>query len=94
MRGPRLLVGRYDEETGPVDIDLTDMPGGETVSRSHAILDYADGRWHVSVAGGANGVFVRRAGEDRFSGKITDRTPLGDGDEIGCGRAILLLRLG
>jgi hypothetical protein len=92
LTGVRLLIGRYDESTGPVDVDLTDLPGGDTVSRSHAILDYVDGQWYLSDAGSANGLFVRRAGEDRFSGQIVERTALNDGDEIGCGRAILLVR--
>ncbi|MCX6033035.1 MAG: protein kinase [Chloroflexi bacterium] len=44
--GPVALVGRPDERTGAVpEVDLTREAGGTTVSRRHARVRFADGRW-------------------------------------------------
>jgi hypothetical protein len=36
--GQRLLVGRFDPETGPVDIDLSEIPESGHISRQHGEL--------------------------------------------------------
>ncbi|MEA3338345.1 MAG: EsaB/YukD family protein [Chloroflexota bacterium] len=41
-----LVIGRYDERTGQTpDIDLSDEPSSNTVSRSHALLRKRDDQW-------------------------------------------------
>jgi hypothetical protein len=41
-----LVIGRYDPRRGQSpDIDLSEEPGGETVSRSHAMLRRQGGQW-------------------------------------------------
>lgn len=44
-----LLVGRFDARTGRYpDIELSDEPGGNTVSRAHAVLHQRDAVWYVT----------------------------------------------
>lgn len=50
-----LLVGRYDPRALQApDIDLTEEPHGETVSRLHAMLRRQGGRWFVVAMSTAN----------------------------------------
>lgn len=43
-----LLIGRYDPRTQQVpDIDLSDEPQGDTVSRAHALLRRQDDQWFI-----------------------------------------------
>lgn len=45
---PELLVGRFDAITGRYpDIELSDEPGGHTVSRAHALLRKHGETWYV-----------------------------------------------
>jgi len=59
LQGPRLVVGRFDASTGPVEIDLTGVPGAENISRRHAELYFEGGAWKVRDLGSTNGVFVK-----------------------------------
>ena len=88
----RLMLGRFDETSGPVDIELSQLPSGDTTSRNHAVLEFAGNAWMLRDPGSTNGVFVRRAGEQRFSARITDPVPVQDGDEIGLGMLVLVLQ--
>jgi FHA domain len=92
LRAQRLVLGRFDESSGPVDIELSRFPQGETTSRNHAVLEFADGCWRLIDTASSNGVFVRKAGQERFSAKIVEPTAVGNGDEIGLGMLIFLLR--
>jgi len=93
LGGPRLVVGRFDASSGPVEIDLTGVPGAENVSRRHAEL-FFDGVWKVRDLGSTNGVFIKRAGEDSFSARLVEPTELKDGDEIAFGNVILVFQAG
>jgi pSer/pThr/pTyr-binding forkhead associated (FHA) protein len=88
LQGDRLLVGRFDPETGPVDIDLSAMPEAEHISRQHGeIYREADGRWMVRDLGSTNGVFVRGQADASFGPRITEPRALQNGDEIAFGNA-------
>jgi pSer/pThr/pTyr-binding forkhead associated (FHA) protein len=88
LLGERLVVGRFDPETGPVDVDLGTMPGAEHISRQHGEL-YRDasGLWMVRDLGSTNGIFVKGAAEATFGPRITEPRPLTSGDELAFGNA-------
>lgn len=85
-----LTLGRFDASTGPVDIDVTGLPGSEHVSRRHAQLQFENGEWLVKDLGSTNGVFVRRAGEVNFGPRIAEPTPLHPGDELAFGNLLMI----
>jgi hypothetical protein len=95
LLGDRLVVGRFDPETGPVDVDLSNAPGSEHISRQHGELyREADGRWMVRDLGSTNGVFVRQGSQGGFGPRIAAPRPLSDGDEVAFGNARFTFRLG
>jgi len=84
----RLVVGRFDPETGPVDLDLSGSPEAQHISRQHAELyREADGRWFVRDLGSTNGVFVRDGSGAAFEPRITAPRALSHGDELAFGNA-------
>jgi pSer/pThr/pTyr-binding forkhead associated (FHA) protein len=92
--GP-LLVGRFDPETGPVDLDLSDSPEAVHVSRHHAELARgADGRWMVRDLGSTNGVFVKSSADSSFGPRIVEPKPLSNGDEVAFGNARFVFKVG
>lgn len=93
LQGPRLVVGRFDASTGPVEIDLTGVPGAENISRRHAEL-YFEGFWKVRDLGSTNGVFIKRAGEEAYSPRLVEPAELKDGDEIAFGNVIVVFQEG
>lgn len=93
LQGPRLVVGRFDASTGPVEIDLTGVPGAENISRRHAELYFEGGAWKVRDLGSTNGVFVKRAGEETYSPRLVEPTPLHSGDELAFGNVIAVFEL-
>src|SRR5215203_6124525 len=77
LLGERMVVGRFDPETGPVDIDLSDTPESAHISRQHGELyRESDGRWHVRDLGSANGVFARGSADTAFGPRISAPRPL------------------
>jgi len=45
---PELLIGRYDATTGKYpDIELSEEPGGNTISRKHALLRKQGAAWYI-----------------------------------------------
>jgi len=93
LQGPRLVVGRFDASTGPVEIDLTGVPGAENISRRHAEL-FFDGVWKVRDLGSTNGVFIKRAGQEAYSPRLVEPTEIKDGDELAFGNVILVFQEG
>ena len=92
-RGPS-IIGRFDPETGPVDVDLGPLPEAVYVSRHHAeIWCDASGQWFVKDLGSGNGTFVCAAGERQFK-KTNGEQPIKDGDEIALGNARFEFRVG
>jgi hypothetical protein len=65
LNGTRLSVGRFDPSTGPVDIDLSGMPGESHVSRRHGELYLENGKWLVRDLGSTNGIYVKHPGMRR-----------------------------
>ncbi|TAF11313.1 MAG: FHA domain-containing protein, partial [Nostocales cyanobacterium] len=53
------IVGIFDPDSGPVDIDLEIFSGSETVSRNHAEIYPEMGTWKVKDLGSTNGIFIK-----------------------------------
>lgn len=82
-----IVIGRFDPETGPVDIDLGPLPEGSYVSRQHALLQCsAHGQWSVRDLNSRNGVFVKKRGQPQF-GRVAGEQQVHSGDEIALGNA-------
>jgi pSer/pThr/pTyr-binding forkhead associated (FHA) protein len=81
-----VTVGRFDPDTGPVDVDLEGFRGEETVSRGHAEIYYETQQWKVKDTGSTNGVFIKRLGQTHFGARITIPEILNSGDEIAFGK--------
>lgn len=94
LQGERLVVGRFDASSGPVDIDLSGLGGQEHISRRHAELYRENGAWMVRDLGSTNGVYLKRAGEAAFSPRIQEPAHLSDGDEIAFGNLMLSFHQG
>ncbi len=76
------VIGIFDPDTGPVEIDLEGFLGAETVSRQHAEIYQESGVWKIKDLGSTNGVFIKTLGQKRFSARITSPTIINNGDEI------------
>ncbi|BAY95340.1 MULTISPECIES: FHA domain-containing protein [unclassified Tolypothrix] len=86
------VVGIFDPDMGPVDIDLEEFPGGETVSRNHAEIYTEGGLWKIKDLGSTNGVFIKRSGQTRFGARITMPETINFGDEIAFGKVRFLFK--
>lgn len=85
--GEQAVVGRFDPETGPVDVDLGRLPEAVYISRRHAEFRREPaGKWFLKDLGAGNGTFRRPKGEAQFT-RIRGETEVADGDEIGFGNA-------
>ena len=82
--GPSATVGRFDPESGPVDVDMAQLPEAVYISRHHAEIHLRDGQWIVKDLGSRNGTFVKNAAG--FS-RVTGETPVQSGDEVAFGNA-------
>jgi len=85
-----MVVGRFDPSTGPVDIDVTGLPGAEHISRRHAEIYAESGTWKVRDLGSTNGVFIKRAGEEGYSPRLQEPSELKGGDEIAFGNVVFV----
>jgi len=90
LMGTHLIVGRFDPSTGPVEIDVSSLPGAEHISRRHAEIYFEDGAWKVRDLGSTNGVFVKKAAESAFSPRLQTPMTLGAGDELAFGNMVLV----
>ncbi len=76
------IIGRFDSDTGPVDVDLEGFPGEDTISRNHAEIYQEAGVWKIKDLGSTNGVFIKPAGQTRYNARITTPEVLNPGDEV------------
>jgi pSer/pThr/pTyr-binding forkhead associated (FHA) protein len=83
----QVSIGRFDVETGPVDVDLGPLPEGAYLSRRHAeVRRDANGNWFIKDLGSQNGTFVRSTSSQQFQ-RVVQEQPINDGDEIAFGNA-------
>ncbi|BAY80453.1 FHA domain containing protein (plasmid) [Nostoc linckia NIES-25] len=86
------IVGVFDPDMGPVEVDLEAFFGGETVSRNHAEIYQEGGMWKVKDLGSTNGVFIKPLGQTRFGARITIPETLSTGDEVAFGKVRFLFQ--
>ena len=87
------IIGRFDPDTGPVEIDLDGFHGSETMSRKHGEIYMENGQWKIKDLGSTNGIFIKPAHMTRFGSRITTPQPLNSGDEIAIGKIRLLFQI-
>lgn len=93
LLGERLVVGRFDAETGPVDIDLSGTPESVHISRRHGeLFREGQGAWSVRDLGSTNGVFVKSSADSGFGPRITAPRPLSNGDEVSFANARFIFK--
>jgi hypothetical protein len=78
-----VVIGRFDPNVGPIDVDLGGLSEGSFVSRRHARIEFRDGQWVLEDLGSSNGTFLRKG--DEFI-RIAEPTPLADGDLVVFGK--------
>lgn len=89
----RSIIGRFDTETGPVDIDLGTLPEAIYISRHHAeVWPDSEGAWFIKDLGSRNAVFRRAASDQQFQ-RVIEEQKVEDGDEIALGNARFLVKL-
>jgi hypothetical protein len=93
LNSESMLIGRFDQSTGHVDIDLSRLPGAEHISRKHAKFTFENGKWFISDTGSTNGVFVKVGNASEFSSRISQLTEVNNGDQISIGDMIFLFNV-
>lgn len=83
LSGERALVGRYDHDLGGLnpEVDLSAVPGSDTVSRIHATIEHVGSSYTVTDLNSTN--------LTRLNGKRLEpdkATPLNDGDTLQFGK--------
>lgn len=88
--GDLVVIGKFDVDQGPVDVDLSQLPEAGYVSRRHCQI-WADqsGQWFVKDLGSSNGTFLKAAGDKEFR-KALGEQAIKDGDELALGNARFL----
>lgn len=84
---PPAVIGRFDPDIGPVDVDLGTLPEGSYVSRRHASITCDEGRWRLCDLGSSNGTFLLRSEFERV-----EEGELEDGSEFALGNARFVFR--
>jgi pSer/pThr/pTyr-binding forkhead associated (FHA) protein len=77
-----ITIGKFDPDTGPVDINLDKFPDSDTISRKHAAIYREQDAWKIKDLGSTNGIFIRRTHQTDFSARITLPEIINHGDEI------------
>jgi pSer/pThr/pTyr-binding forkhead associated (FHA) protein len=76
------IIGKFDPDTGPVDVDLASFPDEDLISRQHGRIYQEGGQWKIQDFGSTNGIFLKRIGDIKFSARITSAEIISSGDEI------------
>jgi hypothetical protein len=79
-RTPRLVLSLRDRATVGRAADCDCVLGDPTVSRTHALLRYSDGRWWLRDLGSSNGTWLNRW-------RIVDEVEVRPGDDVAFGGA-------
>ena len=87
------IIGQFDPDTGPVEVDLEGFYGSQTVSRNHGEIYLEEGQWQIRDFNSINGIYIKPAGQTRFGPKITTPSRLNSGDEIAIGKVRLLFQI-
>lgn len=92
VSGRGAVIGIFDPDMGPVDVDLDGFTGCDTVSRNHAEIYEENGEWKIKDLGSTNGVFIKPTGQSRFGTRINTPTTLNIGDEVAIAKVTFLFQ--
>ena len=81
---PVIRIGKPNQRVSP-DIDASDWPNSNIISRIHAAILFDSGSWFIEDIGSTNGTFVN---DEVLS--LGDRRRLQPGDRIGLGHPDLV----
>ena len=84
------IIGKFNPEIGPVEIDLDGFYGNNTVSLTHAEIYFKNNQWQIKDMGSTNGIYIKHIGKTRFGYRINKPEILNSGDEIAIGKIRLL----
>ena len=84
------IIGKFDPDIGPVEIDLDGFYGDETVSSTHAEIYFENHQWQIKDMGSTNGIYIKPAGKTRFGYRMNKPEILNSGDEVAIGKSRLL----
>lgn len=84
------IIGKFHPDIGPVEIDLDEFYGAETVSYTHAEIYFENNQWQIKDMGSNNGIYIKPTGKTRFGYRINKPEILNSGDEIAIGKIRLL----
>ena len=96
IQGERIVIGRFDIDSGPVDIDLGKLPPTEAdyISRHHAEIWRApSGQWFIKDLGTKNGSFFRGKGQAKWE-RINGEQAINQGEEIALGNVKFEFQVG
>jgi FHA domain/zinc-ribbon domain len=86
--GTHVIVGRFDAETGPVDVDLGVFPESAYVSRHHAKIHCDEsGAWFLTDLGSNNGTFIWTEPDKSKRMQSGESIAIKDGVEFAFGNA-------
>lgn len=84
------IIGKFNPEIGPVEIDLDGFYGNNTVSSTHAEIYLKNNQWQIKDIGSNDGIYIKPTGKTRFGYRINKAEILKSGDEIAIGKVRLL----
>lgn len=88
------IIGRFDVDTGPVDVDMSLLPESQYLSRQHARISQNEaGQWTVVDLGSSNGTFVLDSATGKFV-RISGDHNISDGAEVAFGNARFVFHCG
>ncbi|MCX7801297.1 MAG: FHA domain-containing protein [Fimbriimonadales bacterium] len=88
---PPAVVGRFDPDVGPIDIDLGLLPEGVYVSRRHARVELEGGVWRIADLGSSNGTFLLNPSTGQF--ERVQEAEVSDGAELAFGNVRFVFRV-
>ncbi|NEQ38294.1 MAG: FHA domain-containing protein [Okeania sp. SIO3I5] len=84
------IIGKFNPDIGPVEIDLDGFYGDNTVSSTHAEIYFKNNQWQIKDMGSTNGIYIKPTGKTRFGYRMNKPEILNSGDEIAIGKIRLL----
>jgi pSer/pThr/pTyr-binding forkhead associated (FHA) protein len=82
-----ILIGKSNDEK-PVDIDVSNLPEAEIVSRCHAEIIVKDNTYYIQDLGSSNGTYIRQT---KLEPNIPYPLQLGDKIEFGQGNKVTFI---
>lgn len=84
------IIGKFNREIGPVEIDLDGFYGNNTVSSTHGEIYFENNQWQIKDIGSNDGIYIKPTGQNRFGYRINKPEILKSGYEIAIGKVRLL----